>query len=83
MFNPTALPLFNERVRKVLEAPPVDLVATESELSYAAGMAAYALARGDIGHEEHNLMCMRIDMARYSALARTLRNERIERVAQQ
>lgn len=83
MFNPTALPLFNERVRKVLDAPPVDLVATESELSYAAGMVAYALARGDIGSEEHNLMLMRIDMARYSALARTLRNERIERVAQQ
>ena len=83
MFNPTALPLFNERVRKVLETPPVDLVATESELSYAAGMVAYALARGDISNEEHNLMCMRIDMARYSVLARTLRQERIERVAQQ
>lgn len=83
MFNPTALPLFNERVRKVLEKPPVDLVATESELSYTAGMVAYALARGDIGNEEHNLMCMRIDMARYSVLARTLRQERIERVAQQ
>ncbi|WP_442108234.1 hypothetical protein [Pseudomonas sp. NUPR-001] len=83
MFNQTALPLFNERVRKVLETPPVDLVATESELSYAAGMAAYALARGDIGHEEHNLMNMRIDMARFSVLARTLRQERIERVTRQ
>ncbi|WP_136474522.1 hypothetical protein [Pseudomonas sp. DG56-2] len=83
MFNQTALPLFNERVRKVLETPPVDLVATESELCYAAGMAAYALARGDIGHEEHKLMNMRIDMARFSVLARTLRQERIERVTRQ
>ncbi|WP_157767152.1 hypothetical protein [Pseudomonas sp. HLS-6] len=83
MFNKTARPLFDERISKVLETPPGDLVDTESELSYAAGMAAYALARGDIGHEEHNLLNMRIDMARFSVLARIQRQCRIERVAPQ
>lgn len=83
MFNKTARPLFDERIGKVLETPPGDLVATESELSYAAGMAAYALARGDIGHEEHGLMHLRIDMARMSALARLQRQARVERVALQ
>mgnify|MGYP000388924786 CR=1 FL=1 len=79
MFNQTAHQLFKERLNKVLHTPPGDLVATESELSYAAGMASYALLCGDISHEEHNLLNMRIDMARMSVVARCCRQERIER----
>ncbi|MNJ61583.1 hypothetical protein D3C77_573770 [compost metagenome] len=83
MFNKTARQLFDERLSKVHTTPPGDLVATEAELSYAAGMVAYALFCGDIGHEEHNLINMRIDMARLGVVARQCRQHRAEQVGTQ
>lgn len=41
-------------------------------------MAAYALFCGDISHEEHNLINMRIDMARLGVVARQCRQHRAE-----
>ncbi|WP_433886926.1 hypothetical protein [Pseudomonas vranovensis] len=83
MFNKTARQLLDERLSKVQTTPPGDLVATEAELGYAAGMAAYALSCGDISHEEHNLINMRIDMARLGAVARQCRQYRAERTGTQ
>ncbi|MCO7567806.1 hypothetical protein NJI34_00170 [Pseudomonas sp. S 311-6] len=70
MFNPTARATLNDRIRTVLTQPPTDPVVTESELSYAAGMVAYALACGDINRQEADLQLMRLDMARMSVIAR-------------
>lgn len=79
MFNKHARNLLDERLGKLQTSPPGGLVAAESELSYAAGMAAYALICGDIGHDEHRLINLRIEMARQGRLARVQRQDRAER----
>ncbi|MDH0042429.1 hypothetical protein [Pseudomonas juntendi] len=78
MFNQTAQTVFDESIERALASPPGELVAaSETELSYVAGMTAYALARGDITVEQRDLITMRIDMARYRLLAQTLRTQRL------
>ena len=78
MFNQTAQTVFDESIERALASPPGELVAaSETELSYVAGMAAYALARGDITVEQRDLITMRIDMARFRVVAQALRTERL------
>lgn len=69
MFNPTAQKTFDESIDRALAGPPGELVASESELSYAAGMISYALFRGDITHEQAQLMHMRLQSARHRRVA--------------
>lgn len=78
MFNPTAQKVFDENIERALAVPPGELVAaSETELSYVAGMAAYALACGDITAEQRDLITMRIDMARFRLLAQACRTHRL------
>ncbi|MNJ10047.1 hypothetical protein D3C77_42010 [compost metagenome] len=77
MFNQTARQLFDERINKAMEMPPGELVASESELNYAAGMVSYAMFRKDISHEEAQLMHLRIQSARQNRVARLCRAQRV------
>ncbi|HDS0940916.1 TPA: hypothetical protein QDZ12_004214 [Pseudomonas putida] len=69
MFNPTAQKVFDESIDRALAVPPGELVTSETELSYAAGMISYALFRGDITHDQAKLMHMRIQSARHRRVA--------------
>ncbi|AZD50533.1 hypothetical protein [Pseudomonas chlororaphis] len=77
MFNGTAKKLFEEQLRKVLEMPANDLVGTESELCYAAGMVSYALLCEDITHGDATLMHLRISSVRSNRVARLCRDQRM------
>jgi hypothetical protein len=79
MFNKSARSLFETQIRKCLELPPGDLVASESELGYAAGMVAYARLREDIGDEEAALLNRRISSVRSNRVARLCRDNRMAR----
>ncbi|MEX5343067.1 hypothetical protein [Pseudomonas sp. I2] len=75
MFNPTARKVFAESIDRALAVPPGELVASETELSYAAGMVSYALFRGDITHDQAKLMHMRIHAARQRRVALLCRRQ--------
>lgn len=79
MFNKSARSLFDTQISKCLDLPPGDLVASESELSYAAGMVAYALLSDDIGQEEATLLNRRLSAARSNRVARLCRDSRMAR----
>lgn len=79
MFNKSARSLFETQINKCLELPPGDLVASESELGYAAGLVAYALLRDDIGHEEAALLNHRLSAVRSNRVARLCRDNRMAR----
>lgn len=69
MFNPTAQKVLDESIGRALAVPPGELVASETELSYAAGLISYALFNGDITHEQSQLMHMRLQSARHRRVA--------------
>ncbi|UJW20806.1 MULTISPECIES: hypothetical protein [Pseudomonas] len=73
MFNQTAQTVFDESIERALAVPPGELVASETELSYATGLVSYALFRGDISHDQAHLMHLRIRAARESRVARLCR----------
>lgn len=53
----------------------LSLVASETEMSYAAGLISYALFSGDISHEQAKLMHMRIHSARARRVALLCRRQ--------
>lgn len=73
MFNQTAKKVFDESIERALAVPPGELVAAEAELNYASGMVSYALFRGDITHEQAELMHMRVRAARQRRVALLIR----------
>ncbi|MBI6912468.1 hypothetical protein N7613_00925 [Pseudomonas juntendi] len=76
MFNQTAQTVFAESIERALAAPRELVAASEPELSYASGMISYALFRGDISHEQAELLRLRIHAARQQRLARLMRDTR-------
>lgn len=70
MFNNTARAVFDERLKKIHAMPAGDLVGSESELNYLAGLVTYALFAGDIEHEESSQMYSHINAARAMRVSR-------------
>jgi hypothetical protein len=70
MFNSSARVLFDERLKKIHAMPAGDLVGSESELNYLAGLVTYALFSGDIKHEESRQMHDHINAARALRVSR-------------
>lgn len=70
MFNSTARAVFDERLKKIHAMPAGDLVGSESELSYLAGLVNYALFAGDISHEEQGQMNSSLTAARSARVSR-------------
>lgn len=79
MFNKTARTIFEEQLDKARSLPAGDLVGSESELCYAAGMISYALMCGDIEHTSAALLHHRISAVRSNRVARLCRNDRMAR----
>ncbi|TWC18145.1 hypothetical protein FBY06_11570 [Pseudomonas sp. SJZ085] len=79
MFNKTARVIFEEQLEKARNLDPGDLVASESELCYAAGFISYALLCGDIDHTESTLLHHRISAVRSNRVARLCRDDRMAR----
>ena len=77
MFNKTARITFEEQLEKVRNLPANDLVGSESELCYAAGMVSYALFSGDIDHTTAALLHHRISAVRSNRVARLCRDHRM------
>ena len=78
MFNQTAQKVFDESIDRALAVPPGELVASETEMSYAAGLISYALFSGDISHEQAQLMHMRIHSARARRVALLCRRQPVD-----
>jgi len=76
MFNPTARKVFDESIERALAVLPGELVASETELSYASGMVSYALFRSDITYDQAQLMHLRIQAARQHRVALLCRSVR-------
>jgi hypothetical protein len=70
MFNSTARAVFDERLKKVHAMPAGDLVGSESELNYLAGLVSYALFEGNIGHEESSQLNDQLNAARSLRVSR-------------
>jgi hypothetical protein len=70
MFNTTARAVFDERLKKIHAMPAGDLVGSESELNYLAGLISYALFRGDVSHEESGQMISSLTAARSARVSR-------------
>lgn len=70
MFNTTARAVFDERLKKIHAMPSGDLVGSESDLNYLAGLITYALFSEDISHEESSAMHSCLHAARAQRVAR-------------
>ena len=79
MFNKTARTIFEERLEKARGLATGDLVGSESELCYAAGMISYALMCGDVDHTESALLHHRVNAVRSNRVARLCRDNRMAR----
>lgn len=79
MFNKTARTIFEERLEKARSLAAGDLVGSESELCYAAGMISYALMCGDVDHNTAALLHHRVNAVRSNRVARLCRDDRMAR----
>lgn len=70
MFNSTARAVFDERLKRIHAMPAGDLVGSESELNYLAGLVSYALFDSAITHEESSQMHSQLNAARALRVSR-------------
>lgn len=70
MFNSTARAVFDERLKKIHAMPAGDVVGSEAEMNYLAGLVTYALFAGDIEHEESSRLHNHINNARALRVSR-------------
>lgn len=70
MFNSTARAVFDERLKRIHAMPTGDVVGSEAEMNYLAGLVSYALFVGDIEHEESSQLHSHINAARALRVSR-------------
>jgi hypothetical protein len=70
MFNSTARAVFDERLKRIHAMPAGDVVGSEAEMNYLAGLVSYALFVGDIEHEESTQLHNCINAARALRVSR-------------
>lgn len=77
MMNRSASLAFSRELSEASHVPMNDSGAFEAKLSYAAGLAAYALFSGDITTSQHARLTQSICSARESRLAMLKINSRV------
>ena len=77
MFDKHAREMFEQQLESAKGWSPLCKGQAETDMAYAQGMVAYALIRGDIGHEEAARMNNTVKSVRLNRTAKEIREQRM------